>query len=162
MCTHPLDGDVLFEAVVGRIPRVDPEIADAAGDREIQGGVVGHLGVGTLLDVADQAVHHLGGVGVRHAVRRMHRDAGLVLPRVVDDLADERRQPVDRQHRPAFQLALAAHLFRPLLPQPRESQVVQRLAPVLGLGIGGRFEGGAGFGEDVVVGQVWPSRADAR
>jgi hypothetical protein len=56
----------------------------------------------------------------------MHLHRRLHLPRIVDDLADERRQPVDGQAWPPLELALADDLRWPLLAEPRETDVVAR------------------------------------
>ena len=60
------------------------------------------------------------------------------------------------------QVPLAADLIGPLLAQPGEPQVVQRLAPVLGLGVGGAVESLAGLSDDDVVGQGSASQQNAR
>lgn len=62
-------------------------------------------------------------------------------------------QPVDRQAGPPFPVAVAAHRLGPLLAQPGEPQVVQRLAPVLGLRIRRSGERRTGLFENLFVGQ---------
>ncbi len=146
---HPLDHQVLVEAVVRRIAGVDPEIAEPAGHREIEGGVIGHLGIRRLLDIADQPVEDLRRLRISPVVHRMAGDRRLVLPRVIDHLADEGRQPVDGQAGPPVQLPVPPHLVRPLLAQPREPDVIQRFAPVLRLVLSRQVERLAGVFEDV-------------
>jgi hypothetical protein len=51
--------------------------------------VVGGFGVAVVLDAANQALQRLCGVLGRLTTRRMHADAGAVLPLLVDDLVDE-------------------------------------------------------------------------
>ena len=150
---HPFDRQILVEGVVAGVAGVDPEIPEAAGYGEIKGGVIGDFGVRAALDVADQAVQHLRRGRVSIVVDRMDDHPRLVLTRVVDDLPDEGGQAVERQHRPAVQLALAPHPLRPLLAKAGEPQIVQRLTPVLGFGFSGAVERLASLAKDFVVGQ---------
>jgi hypothetical protein len=76
----------------------------------LERGVVGHIGVDGLLDMPEQPVDDLGRLDIGVAVDGMDVDAGLVLPGVVHDLADEARQPVDGEAGPAFELAALADL----------------------------------------------------
>ena len=71
----------------------------------------------------------------------MHLDRRAVLTGVIDHLADEGRQAVDGQAWPRVQLAALTHLQRPLLAQPGEADVVQRLRPVLRLMGDAQLEG---------------------
>src|SRR5258706_14765752 len=81
----------------------------------------------------------------------MNLDRWLVLPRIVDNLADEGRQLVDRETRPALFLAASPDIHGPLLAQPREADIVERAFAVLGFALGDELEGIFGVFEDVVI-----------
>ena len=101
-----LDEDVLLERIVLGKVHVDAEVAEAHGHGEVGRGVVGHIGVGGLLDVADKAVDDGGRRHVGAAVHRPHLDLRLVRARIVGHLADVRRQLGDGQRRTPLRLAL--------------------------------------------------------
>jgi hypothetical protein len=116
----------LVERVVGGIGQVDAEVAEAARHRVVDGGVIGHVGVGRDLDVADQAVDDFRGFRVGVAVRRVGGDLRAVLPGVVHHLADEGRQLVEGQARAAVKLALLPNLPVPLVAQAGKADVIER------------------------------------
>jgi hypothetical protein len=80
----------------------------------------------------------------------VHLDRRRVLPRVVDDLADEAGKPVDGQAGTALALALTADLFRPLLREARKAQIVQRLFAVVAFAFGDQLETFLRLLQDVV------------
>ena len=121
---NALYADVQIERVVERIVRLDAEVAEATIDRRLQCGVIRHIGVTGLFDVADQAVVNLGCFDVGVAVCGADFNRGLVLARIVDDLPSKRRQAVDRQTRTALALAGLTYLVVPLLAHPGEAQIV--------------------------------------
>jgi hypothetical protein len=75
-------------------------------------------------------------------------DRGLVLAGIVHHLAHECRQPVDRETRPAVFFAAAPDRIGPLLGQPRETDVVERIGAVLLLALGALLEAFLGVLQD--------------
>src|SRR5689334_6128410 len=90
------------------------DVAEAARDCVFRGRVVSHIGRAGIFDIADEPAIDLGRFGIGVAVGWMSLDGRFVLPRVVDDLTDERRQPVDRQTWGIFGLAILYKFRRPL------------------------------------------------
>ena len=127
----------------------DAPIAETHADGGLDRGVIGNIGVGCIFDMPDESVEDLRRLGIGRRIHRMHLHRRLHLPRVVDDLADEGRQAVDRETRAPLQLPLADDLLRPLLAEARETNVVARGFAVVALGIGGAFESFLGVGKDV-------------
>ncbi len=146
-----LDADVLIEAVVVAVGGVDLEVAPPVGDGGFQGGIVSLIGRTDRLDVADQAVNDLGGLGVGLAVHGVNDERRRVLACVVDDLADERRQAVDRQTGAMLKLTLVAHVEGPLLAQPGKAYVVQARDAVIRLMLYAELERLLGVGDEVGV-----------
>ena len=137
--SNPLDQQIHFKGVVMSKISDNAPITKAARDSAFNRRVIGHVGVRTRLDVADQAVVNFRRIGVCATVGRMNLDGRLVLPRVVDDLADECGQLVDGEAGTPFDLALLFDIFRPLLAGPRKFDVLQRRGAVFTFGIGKRW-----------------------
>ena len=97
-----LDADVEIESVVVRVVGLDAEVADARVNGRFERGVIRHIRIAALLDVADQAGVNLGGLDVGVAVSGANADRGLVLACVVDHLPSEGGQAVDRETRAAL------------------------------------------------------------
>src|SRR5215469_1852856 len=85
---HPADIDFLVEALVGVLGIIGgkPHPALAALDLEQGGRVIGRLGVGNVLYVADDAFENLGRIIGCPIAYRLDLDAGFVLAGVVNDV----------------------------------------------------------------------------
>jgi hypothetical protein len=126
-----LDAQVQVERVLKGVMQPDPEIAEPDRDCAFRGGVIGHVRVRRVFDIADQPVIDVGRFLVGPAIDGMHPDLRLVLAGVVDDLADEGRELVDGQAGAVFLRALLDDVGRPLLPEAGELEVFQPIAAVL-------------------------------
>ena len=91
------DLDVLIEGVFVAILSQQTDVAFAVGHLVLAGGVVGHVSVRDVLDVANHAVEHIGHVHVSLVVSRDHLDAGTVHALLVRHLVDVLGQLVDGQ-----------------------------------------------------------------
>ena len=91
------DLDVLVETGVVAVFGQDADVALAVGHLVLAGGVVGHVGVRDVLDMAHHAVKYLCHFYVSIVVHRDDLAAGPVLPLVVGDLTNVLGQFVDGQ-----------------------------------------------------------------
>ena len=110
----------------------DAPIPPAHRDRILERGVVGNISRAVPFDEPDQAAIHLRNLGITAIAHRGNVDAGPVLPLVVGDLVNERRQFVDRLAWPLVQTALRHDLGRPLLALLK-LPIVQAVLAVLAL-----------------------------
>ena len=111
---------ILVKTVVFTVLGQDAEVPFAKRDLVVASGVVGHVGVRDVLDMAHDAVEYLSDFHVGLVVSRNHLAARPVLALVVGDLQHMLRQLVDGQAGPRVDgLALdraagGQHVSRPL------------------------------------------------
>ena len=99
----------------------------------LNASVISHVGIGRLFDVADQPADDFRRLRVRLVVGRVNRDCGPVLPRIIDDLTNDRGKLVDGETWPRagrISLALLPDALRPLLRHAGEFDVGKRVRAV--------------------------------
>ena len=139
-----LDLDVLIEAVLVAILRQQTDVALAIGDLVLAGRIVGHVGVGHILDMPHNAVQNLRNLDICLIVDRDDLARGAVLALLVRHLTDVLRELVDREARPRVdrlplhRSASGEHVLRPLplvVRRPgHEAQVVKLIFAGFGIG----------------------------
>lgn len=111
------NADFLIERAGAGVFGRNPPMTDPASNLAIGAGRVDLLGIGPVLDIAEHAAYDFGRLWIAAAVNRDNLDARSHLPHVARDLADELRQQVDDQARPAL-----AGIQRDLVPIDRQAR----------------------------------------
>ena len=94
---HTANFDVLIERIWVAVFGQDADVAFTIGHLVLASGVIDHVCVRDVLDVANHAVEHLGNLDVGLVVDRDHLGTRAVLTHVVGDLVNVLWQLVDGQ-----------------------------------------------------------------